>query len=191
MLPHLIETALWLFVPLWFIGLSRQKWWMPAGIFLVLFVIGLSKGSLIFSDLWMLPSYTNLWDNGLLVFLWVLVGLLLSEAFPVKKIHSSRMTAFLIGLCLGKMALPFLVKKAVSDKKQRGSALFAGIGGAVLLPFGDLGRFGFGVGKEYWYMLILVAIFSFLFSGKEKIEWTEEELMTQFKEYGEITSSMI
>ena len=128
---QLVQSAGWLFIPLLFMGLSRTKWWVPASVFVLLFMIGLNRESLLISDLWMLPSYTNLWDNCLTIFLWVLVGLLWAEAFPVKKIYSPRVTAFLIGICFGEIALPFLVSKAVSDKKERGSALFAGIGGAV------------------------------------------------------------
>ena len=175
MLPQLVDSALWLSIPLLFLGLSRTKWWIPLGIFLLLFVIGLSQGSLIFSDLWMLPSYTKLWDNGVLVFLWVLVGLLWAEAFPLKKIYSARVTAFLIGLCLGKIALPFLVLKSVADKRQRGLALFAGISGSILLPYGDLGHFCFGVQQEYWYMLLVISALSFLASGTADIEWKEED----------------
>ena len=178
MLSQLVQSAGWLFIPLLFIGLSRTRWWVPASVFVLLFMIGLNRESLLVSDIWMLPSYTNLWDNCLIIFLWVLVGLLWSEAFPVKKIYSPRVTAFLIGLCFGEIALPFLVSKAVSDKKERGSALFAGVGGAVLLPFGDLGHFGFGVKQEYWYILILISIISVLFSGKSIIEWKEQENAT-------------
>jgi hypothetical protein len=178
MLPHLVQSSIWLFLPLLLLGFYRKKWWMPGIVFVFLFLLGLMQESLIFSDLWMLPSYTNLWENGLSVFLWVLLGLLWSAAFPVRKIYSARLTAFLMGLCLGEIALAFLVLKAVSDPKQRGSALFAGMAGAVLSPVGDLGHFGFGIQSEYWYALPLISLVSLGVSGKDEIEWKEEEEAT-------------
>ena len=175
MLPHLVQTSMWLFIPLLLLGLYRKKWWMAGIVFLFLFSLGLMQGSLFFSDLWMLPLYTNLWENGLSVFLWVLLGMLWSVAFPVQKIYSARVTAFLMGLCFGEIGLTFFVLKSVSDPKQRGSALFAGMAGAVLSPVGDLGRFGFGIQAEYWYAIPLISLISLVISGREDIEWKEEE----------------
>ena len=86
MLTGMIATALMGTVPLLLLGLYRTRWYWSLVVFAVLFVIGLVNESLIPSDLWALPSYTQMSQHIALIVCWVIFSVSLGQCNRAKQV---------------------------------------------------------------------------------------------------------
>jgi hypothetical protein len=175
MLSSLIENVMWLTSPLLLLVFFRHKLWYVFGVFLLMFSIGINQGSLVFSDLWMLPIYTDLLPQMITVFLWLCLGLLLGSNGRAKQIGNPVITSFFLGFFIGEWGGALWLLKRCKDGNSRSKLICAVLAGGLVSPFGDIGWFT--MLQETWKVVYFIplSIIALLFAKGE----VGEELETK------------